>query len=273
MNESLHLYLNGTQALLRRQSGWPWRRGVAPVAAFAWDAQHPASLVFAGLPGLGKTPPGRISLPRTLHVYAGSALCRFMAVDLPPGLRDEAEARAAAQGQMQHQLGLQPGDWEFSLDRAAGAGKSVACAARRVVVERVRALAQEHGLRLVSFRPFIAGVWNALHEKRAAAPDAALLAVEHDAFTTFIERAGKLDAVGSLAHQRPDDLAERELRRLSYSFGGDAQETIRLLLPEALRTQATAHAGKMPRRADYLHAGLYADFRDLLFQPDEGSEA
>ncbi len=268
MNESLHLYINGSQALLRRQSGWPWRRNVEHISEFEWDVEQPITL---RLTGLNETERRLLEPKRALHVYLGSALCRFMAIDLPLGLRDNVEALAAAKGLMLQKLGLQSGDWEFSLDRVVGNGKSVVCAARRSVIDRAKALAHEQGLQLASLRPFISAIWNALEEKTiGSGRTTGVLAVEYDAFTVFIERSGSLDSLSSLSHQRPDDLIEREIRRLSYAFDGDEQETVHLLLPAHLLAQGIGHSDKIARRTHFLRSGLYSDFRDLLFLQREG---
>jgi hypothetical protein len=267
MNESLHLYLNATEVHLRRVGGPPWRRKVEELNASAWDMADPGSLKLDGLPPAG-------AWRRPLHVYAGSALGKFMAIDLPQGLRDESEARAAAQAQMQHQLGLQAADWHFTLDRAVAPAKSIVCAVRRNAMERLQSLAQENGLRLVSLKPFVAGVWNAVQRKAAGdgVAQSALVAIEDDAFTVLVEASGKLVSMSTLSHRRESDLVDREIRRLGYSFGTETHGAIRIALPRHLSALAQAVPEKVVLREDYMEQGLYANFRDLLFASSPGEK-
>lgn len=267
MNESLHLYLNATEANLRRRSGPPWRRKIEQLAVSVWDMDDPASLKPEGLPSAR-------TWRRPLHVYIGSALSKFMAIDLPQGLRDESEVRAAAQAQMQHQLGLQATDWHFTLDRNATPGKSIVCAIRRDAIERLHLLSQENGLRLVSLKPFVAGVWNAVQSKRKgdASEGLALVAIENDAFTVFVEAAGALVSMNTLSHRCESDLVDREIRRLGYSAGAHALDAIRVALPPHLSALAQAASDRLIRHGDYLEHALYADFRDLLFGSSLGEQ-
>lgn len=263
MIDAYHVYLSASVVLVRRQTGfWRWRR-IEELARWQWDAGVPASLDFGALPL-------RARRHATLSVYAGSALGKFMALDLPAGLSGEHEERAAAQAQMQHQLGLNPAQWEFTLDRVPAPGKSVACALRADVVARVRQLARERGLRLLSIRPFVAGVWNAVQRRRtpaaAASGASALMAVESDAYTIVIENDGVLESMSALSHRREADVVNRELRRMAYAPGADAQRQIRLAVSGDSVGLALAHADKIVARGDYLRHALYADFRDLLFQ-------
>jgi hypothetical protein len=126
--------------------------------------------------------------------------------------------------------------------------------------------ARERGMRLLSLRPFVAGAWNALQLSPALAPDAGvLMLVEQDAFTIFTQNEGVIEAVSALAHRREADLVNREVRRMAYALGDDAQRRIRLALVPGLAPLAHLHADKIVRRDDYLKQALYADFRDLLF--------
>lgn len=264
MIDAYHIYLNGSEVLLRRQTGWwRWRR-VEEVARWQWDAAVPVSLNFDALQL-------RKRRYATLAVHVGSALGKFMMIELPVGLQGEDEERAAAQAQMQHQLGLLPGQWEFTLDHQPQRGKLVACAVRADIGARLRQLARDRGLRLLSLRPYVAGVWNAM-QLRPASPvtasdaDRAVMMVENDAFTIVIEREGKMDAISAMAHRREADLINREIRRMAYSLGEDGQRHIRLAVTSEIQPLAQLHGEKVLRRDDYLHAAVYADFRDLLFQ-------
>lgn len=264
MIDAYHVYLNASEVLVRRQTGWSrWRR-IEELARWQWDAAIPASLNFDALEL-------RKRRYATLAVHVGSALGKFMKLELPVGLRDEQEERAAAQAQMQHQLGLSPGQWEFTLDHLPTRGLVVACALRADIGARLRQLARERGLRLLSLRPYVIGVWNAMQLRRGPqAPSSdggrALMMVENDAFTIVIEKEGIVDAMSSMAHRREADVVNREVRRMAYSLGDDGQCHIRLAVAGDILPLAQLHAEKVLLREDYLQPVLYADFRDLLFQ-------
>ncbi|QKY11972.1 hypothetical protein [Janthinobacterium lividum] len=264
MIDAYHIYLNASEVMLRRQTGWGrWRR-VEEIARWPWKAATPASLNFDAL----KLRKRRYA---TLAVHVGSALGKFMMLQLPPGLQGEQEERAAAEAQMQHQLGLNPGQWEFTLDHMPARGKVVACALRADIGARLRQLANENGLRLLSIRPYVAGVWNAMQLRRAppapALPgDRAVIMIERDAFTIAIEKDGAMNAMSAMTHHREPDMINREMRRMAYSLGEDVQQHICLAVAGELLPLAQLHAEKVLKLDDYLQPVLYADFRDLLFQ-------
>ncbi len=262
MIESFHLYITGKEAYLRRQTGLPWRRRVEVVDQWHWDPAVPASLLRASM-GVKKW-----YRPR-LHVYVGSALCKFMAVALPLELHAIDELRAAGQAKMQHQLGLNAADWVFTLDSASPGGKAIVCAARRNVMDRVHELTAKTGLRLWSLKPYVVGIWNVAQKKvRAATPSAtALIAIEEDAFTVWMTRAGILDAMNTLGHAREPELVSREMKRLAFILGDDANENIGLALAPSLSSMMPPNAGKLLLRSAYVKENRYADFRDLLFHP------
>jgi hypothetical protein len=255
MTDSYHLYLTGTQVFARHETGL-LRRRIEPLATWNWDAAEPSSLTFEPL--------GRSSARRAnLHVYTGSALSKFTTMDLPAGLRDMDERRAAAQAHLHQQLGLHAAEWTCTLDPAAPSGKAVICALRRGVIERLRELSGANVLRLVSLRPYVAGVWNAF--ARNCLAQSALMAIEHDAFTLLVARGGVVESISGLSHRRENDLLEREIKRMAFSTGASAQEHLRLALPDTLLPMAHAHAEKIILKADYLSKAMYPDFRDLLF--------
>ena len=135
----------------------------------------------------------------------------------------------------------------------------------------MRQLARERGMRLLSMQPFAACAWNALQSPLAPvnAPGVetgVLMLVEQDAFTIFTQNDGVIDAISALAHRCEADLVNREVRRMAYALGEDAQRRIRLALTADLAPLAHVHADKVVQRDDYLKRALYADFRDLLFQ-------
>jgi hypothetical protein len=265
MIDAYHIYINASEVMLRRQTGWGrWRR-IEELARWQWESATPASLNFAALEL-------RKRRYATLAVHVGSALGKFMMLQLPPGLQGEQEERTAAEAQMQHQLGLNPGQWEFTLDHLPARGKVVACALRADIGARLRQLANEHSLRLLSVRPYVAGVWNAVQLWRgptAPASDggSAVMMVERDAFTIVIEKNGAMEAMSAMTHRRESEMINREMRRMAYSLGEDAQGQIRLAIVGELLPLAQLHAEKMLQLDDYLQPVLYADFRDLLFQP------
>jgi hypothetical protein len=268
MIDAYHVYLNASEVLVRRQSGW-WRwRCVEDLVRWQWDAAVPASLDFNSL-NLRKR---RLA---TLTVHFGSALAKFMTLELPDGLRGEQEERAAVQAQMQHQLGLNPGQWEYTLDHLKDRRRVVACALRADIGARLRLLSHERGMRLQSIRPLVAGVWNAWTRRsplRAETSNGAkvLMMVERDAFTIVVEKNGSVGAASSMVHRREDDLINREVRRMA-SLGEDAQRHIRLAVAADLLPLARLHAEKVLQQEEYLQQSAYPDFRDLLFQSPVGA--
>ncbi|MDN2704473.1 hypothetical protein O0881_21050 [Janthinobacterium sp. SUN100] len=263
MIDAYHIYLNGSEVMLRRQTGWGrWYR-VEDITRWQWDAGTPASLNFDAIEL-------RKRRYATLAVHVGSALGKFMIFQLPPGLQGEQEERAAAEAQMQYQLGLNPGQWEFTLDHLPARGKVVACALRADIVARLRQVAREHGLRLLSVRPYVAGVWNAMQLRCGPATlndGRAMMMVERDAFTIVIEKEGKMDAMSAMTHRREAEVINREIRRMAYSLGEDAQRHAYLMVAGELLPLAQLHVDKVVRHENLLQPILYADFRDLLFHP------
>jgi len=264
MNESLHLYLSGGGATLRREHGLPWRRRVTPAGQGGWDGAD------LGAAALDLGPAGRRWGRRALHVHLGSALCRFMVAALPAGLRDDAERQAAAAAQMRLHLGLDGAAWVFALD-AAGAPPgpgTLVCTVHQAVMGQLRRLADTNGLALVSVRPFAATVWNLARSaildtaaSSAPAASAALIVVEDDAFTLFACGAGGLETVSTLGHRREPGLIDRELRRVALGAG-----SVHLAMPAHLDAMAPAAAAGALARPACLEREYYADFRDLPFR-------
>ncbi|APA68763.1 hypothetical protein [Janthinobacterium sp. 1_2014MBL_MicDiv] len=265
MIDAYHMYLTASEVRVRRQTGWGHWRRVEELARWQWNAGLPDSLTFEDLVL-------RKRRYATLVVHVGSALSKFMMLELPSGLQNEQEEQLAAQAQMQHQLGLSPGQWEYTLDHLPAArGKVVVCALRADIGVRLRQLARERGLRLMSLRPYVVGVWNAMQQRPGSlAPisdgDRALMMVETDAFTIVIERNDTMKAMSTMVHRREADVIKREIRRMAYSLDEKAQHSIRLAVAGEILPLAQLHAEKVLQRDDYLQPILYADFRDLLFQ-------
>lgn len=260
MIDSYHLYVSEERVLLRRQSGFLWWRRVQAHGEWRWDPSTPYSLDLANLQ-LKKR--GRADL----HVYVGSSLCKFMTIRLPMGLKGAEEQCAAGQAQLHHQLGLDPAEWQCAIDVLAPPHKSVLCAVRHTLLEGIRKLSDKHGFRLVSFKPFIAGIWNAAQEIRhsGTAEESVLLMVENDAFTVLVDRKGVVDSLSALSHNREPDLIDREIQRVSYSLGGGAEERIRLAVSPDLLDLARAYPARLLQSGAAGRKTLYADFRDLAF--------
>lgn len=265
MIDAYHMYLTASEVRVRRQTGWGYWRRVEELASWQWNAGSPESLTFEPLVL-------RKHRYATLVVHVGSALSKFMILELPVGLQNEQEEQAAAQAQMQHQLGLSLGQWEYTLDQLPVRGKVVVCALRADIGMRLRQLASARGLRLFSLRPYVVGVWNAMQQRHGSpAPVSdggrALMMVETDAFTIVIEKNGTMKAMSAMAHRREADVINREIRRMAYSLDENAQGSIRLAVVGEILPQVQSHTEKVLRCNDYLEPILYADFRDLLFQP------
>jgi hypothetical protein len=262
MNETLHLYLTAGTVLLRREHGLPWARRIAPTGQASWNGAvlDPAALAAGGLELAAS---GRRWRPCPLHVYLGSALCRFMVATLPQGLRDDAERQAAAAAQMRHHLGLDGAEWSFALDAAAQPSSTVVCAVRQDLIGQLRRLAAAHRLVLASVRPFATGIWNASQSSGAEA----LIVVEDDAFTLFAPGTTGLEAVNTLAHRREHELIDRELRRVALARGAGGSGAVRLALPAHLDAMAPASARRALGRSGHLDREHHADFRDLVFRP------
>jgi hypothetical protein len=157
-------------------------------------------------------------------------------------------------------------DWNFTLDPLAPPAKSVVCAVRRNVVERLEALTAESGLRLVSLTPYVVGVWNAFQERKNE-PESALIAIEEDAFTVFVGSGGALESINTLSHRRESGLVEREIKRLGISSSG-VRQGIGVALPGSLAGMAQTNPDSILVKTAYLKQDIYADFRDLLFAPE-----
>lgn len=209
-----------------------------------------------------------------LHIYIGSALSKFMAVSLPPSLKNEKEQQLAAQAQMVNQLGLNPSEWQFSMDLVRQPDKSVVCAIRRNVIERIRMLADENDLRLVSLKPYVVGVWNAMDAYRQGASESrsALMAVESDAFTLLVNRFGKVESASTLLHHCEGGLIDREIRRLGFSLDAGEEQSIHLAVTDELLNLAQANTGKILSKNAFLKNEIYADFRDLLFASEASAQ-
>jgi hypothetical protein len=260
MIDSYHLYIDETRLLLRRQTGLlRWRR-VEPHGEWKWDASRPLSLNLENL-GIRK------KFRSDLHVYVGSGLSKFMAIALPPGLQNAEEERAAGQAQVQHQLGLNASEWVCAVDAMPAPNKSVVCAVRRSLLERLQHVSDVHGFRLASFKPFVAGIWNTVRENKedATSEESVLMVVENDAFTVLFERGGVIESISALSHGGEPDLVEREIKRVGYALGAMAEESVRLAVSRDMRSLANSQASRILLGADYLSMALYADFRDLLF--------
>jgi hypothetical protein len=264
MISSYHLYLTGTKASLRSQTGLSQR--IKEVAHWQWDGNDPSSLELvpdiAGRFGTG------------LHVYVGSALSQFIALELPNGLLNIEEQRVAAKAQMQSQLGLNVGEWDFAISLQHGSNTVIVCAVRRNLLERVRELARGLRLRLVSFRPYIVGVWDSVqtHQRSNSVSSFVLLALEDDAFTVFVAEDYGIIAMNSMQHTRETGLVDREIKRLGYTLPIETLNKICIAIPGGGVGLAAGHLNNLVSNSEFLARPIYADFRDLLFStnPEEG---
>ena len=258
MIEAFHIYLTSTRVRVRRQGGLPWNRPVTALPESAWSADVPASLALS-------LPERRSTLRPSLHVHVGSALCKFMAIDMPAHARDADERLAIAQAHMQHQLGLAREEWTFSMEASWSGTRPVACAMRRTLISRVEQLSAHHGLSLRSLRPFVGGVWNGFDARQEGreVDRCALLAIEDDAFTVMVAEGGALVSVSTMSHGSEADLVAREIGRLGIAHGANVEARVALAVSDAAwRTSAGGFA--RPATADGPAVPLCADFRDLL---------
>lgn len=259
MIDSYHLFISEKGMLLRRQSGMLWWRRVEAQGAWHCDAGHPASLQLARLMVKKKW-------RSHLHVYVSSGLCKFMAINLPSGLKNDEERRAAGQAQMQHQLGLSVAEWVCAVDVAAAHGKSVVCALRISLLDGIRALAVANNFQLVSVKPFVAGIWNEARALgKSATGVAVLMVVENTAFTVMLARDGIVESINALTHDNEPDLVEREIRRVGLALGTDAADSIQLALLADTQAFTGIQASRILRRRGSTRHALYPDFRDLAF--------
>ncbi|MBC3873831.1 hypothetical protein [Undibacterium flavidum] len=259
MTNAIHVYVNATQISVRRQSGYWWNEKVESIGAWNWNSLVPSSLSFEPLHR-------RKNSREYLHVYLGSALCKFTTVDLPKGLNDIGEQQLAARAYMQNQLGLKASEWQFTIDFTSS-DKVVVCAIRRVLIEKIQELSNESGFHLASIKPFVVGVWNTF-QKNLDVSDAnrtALVAIENDAFTVFVTRLGVLESMNAITHECDVLLVERESRRLSFSFTDAEQNNIYFAVPEKIIGTPQIHVDRILRKDKYLNKSSYIDFRDLVF--------
>jgi len=263
MNNSYHLYVTGTDLVLRRETGYlRWRR-IETVAEYAWQKDASLSSIFEGIQmaSFGKA---------KLSVHVGSAWVKFITVALPAALKDRIEVNAAAHAQMQLHLGLDGREWVSTCDLVATPGKSIVCSVRRSLVEQLHLLAETHRLNLVSIRPFAAAVWNAAANiKGGSDSEFALMVIERDAMALFYEKDGALQSITSSSHHRQADVIEREINRVGYSFGPQAEENLRIAIAPSSAALAAAHSARFLDHDNWLEQRLYPDFRDLLSSNNE----
>lgn len=253
-------YITGSTVKIRRRSGFFWKRTITDIGESGWNNKDPSSLTFGQIKKTGSW--------STLSIYLGSALCKIMAVDLPSGVTDLNEQHAVAQAQMHRQLSIDPTDWVCTVDAILAPNKSVACAIRRDIFDRLNTVAAEKKLRLISVRPYITGIWNTFQKKYAGLPHSALLVIEKDALTVICTASGFIVAINTLGYRGEPAVIEREVRRLGMSLGSDSGQTVYLALAEKNQTYSGVGAGQLLNRADFLKPLRYADFRDLLFSDD-----
>lgn len=264
MIRSLHVYLTAKQVRLRWKSRLPWQTALHDLPPQRWNADDLASLMLDLPSTTGKWRNG-------LNVHLGSALCRFMIVDVPPSVTAPEERLAIARAQLTHRMGLDVSQWEVTLNTAGQGTSMLACAMRSNLSNRLRQMADANSLRLDSVKPFVASVWNSIDAKFDDTKDVptALLAVEEDAFTVFQARGGHCSSVHTMTHSGEPDLVEREMKRLGLVWGGGVLDGMRLAVLSG--SNFSTRADVVPvRHADFLAQARYPDFRELLFQSEEG---
>jgi hypothetical protein len=240
MNETYHLYLTSSRARLRRTAGWPWRRTVAEICEWDWIPGGPLAWPAATARHGARR--------RPLHVFAGSAFCRFMAVQLPSGLRNEDEARIVVQSQMEAELALDPGQWRYAFSGGGTLAPVVGCAMHEALCRNVQHFAESSHLRLISLRPFLEAAWNAnLHPGTA---DKTMILVEQDAYSVSSMETRHITSASSSVHEDDAEGVRRAIRRQLIGREAPHPGALQLLQVDA---QPSA-AGGTP----------YADFRDML---------
>jgi len=267
MIDSFHIYLNGTHAMVRRQSGLGWRKKIESVGEFEWNANDPSTLAI--------DTPTRCSkwLRRwsTMSFYVGSACCKFMAMDLPPEVKDEHELRAIAAAQVQYQLGLSVSDWCITLDITQPPGKSVACAIRRDLIDQIKQLVAKKKFRLISCQAYISSIWNEFEEQSNDNQPLALFALESDALTVVTAQGNNITLINTFLHGRSTTLIERELKRLRVALNTEAGQHIYIAQSVKPSDNVFLHGviGVQPRVSTSLQ--LQANFSDLLILPNAES--
>lgn len=205
---------------------------------------------------------------RELHVYLGSAICKFQITDLP-GTVKEKELQTVAAAQMAHRLGLNIAEWEFTCQADRRNNKIIICASRRAIVDRIKSLAKEKRLKLSSLKPFAAVVWNEVGKiVDIANPGMSLIVAENDALTTFTAKAGILQAMNSFYHRQEAELINREVKRLQLS--ATAEHSVGIAVPAALRHIAASHLEKVLQKPQSA-SNRGSDFTDMLLCDEAGN--
>ncbi|WP_338771195.1 hypothetical protein [Massilia sp. METH4] len=263
MNESLHLYLSGTEAMLRVRSGAPLRHETVDLAAWDW------------LPGSGSlqapcaVPRGRWRAA-PLHVYAGAGLCRFGVFDLPDGVK-AADIDAVGRAKLAHELGLDAARWRFTCDHDRRRGKLVAAAVRADAVAAAEAFALANKLQLVSVRPFGAVLANLTEKALAGTGQRTLLAIERDALNCFTFEGGEIVAAASLPHDGQPGALQRAVQRLTLNQDSAAAGELLILAYRAVPWILDGLMDRLLAPGDYLRHARHADFRDLMFDKESAA--
>lgn len=259
MNDSLHLYLSGAEAMLRVRGGWPWRPLVTDLAV--WRCAPAAGAVH---------PPCTLPVARwgktALHVVVGAALCRLGVFDLPDGARGPAEIEAIGRARLAHDLDLDAARWRLSFDHDSRHRKVIVCAVRVDVYAAVETFVSAHGLRLASLRPFTAVLANAV-TPAAPAGRRTLLAVEAGALSVIGWDDGAVESARSMLHDGQPHTLLRALQRVALA-GEDSAGELSLL---ADRRVAWEEPGDAWLDARGRRHERYADFRDLMFREQEAA--
>lgn len=241
--------------MARHRTGLAWRRRVENLGQWDWQMSNPATLRLNWPSQTGR-------LPSHLHVLLGSALCQFMPVQLPQGLRNQAEQLAFVRAQMQQQSGINGAQWVLTFDHPSATNLTIACAVPHAILLRLQTLAKEHGVKLVSLKPLVSAIWNTVAP--SSQKPMALAAVEDDAFTVLVAPHGQLLAINAMPHRAESDLMAREIQRISFTHGPIMAQHLRLAISEKCRHLAHGHQDRLLLKRDYLRQPCDTTFQDLF---------
>lgn len=254
MIDTLHLYITKTSIQARRQTGVLWKKRIEQVGE--WSISSLNAPPFAQLPVQKKW--------TRVHVYLGSALCKFMSVVLPQDIRKPEERTAVARAKLMDKFGLVATDWEVCVDAPDVQRRSVACAMPTNLLASIRAYTSAKHLRLSSITPYVSHVWNVFEEMPCAKETSALLLLESDAFTVMQAQASQIEVIHSLQHQAEPAIIDRELKRIRVAIGSDHAPNIHIALPINSFYAAHLNTPQLTRKTKRQeNTMLYPDFTDL----------
>ena len=254
-----HLYVSGQRASLRIRQGMPWRARVSEIATWHWRPGQ-------ALEAVADLPAARWGRP-SLHVYAGAALCRMGAFDVPSGVRTVQDIAAVGRAKLVHDLGLDESRWRFHCDRAGNG--LVACALRADAFDAVTGFARDRRFNLVSIRPFAAVLFNAVQRRPGAPSAGTLLAAEADGFSVLQSDGGQIVFARSMLHDGQPGAVRREVSRLRMRENAPADDVLAILMQKDCQWENDGFADLVLSANSMLRHARYPDFRDLMFQSEK----